>query len=148
MDEGESLPRHRYLQCPLRIETVVPAILTHLKEPGGVIPTTDRDEVHGTRDTGLLLLEVKEENPFQRTIGTVVMGLLPHRTDHTILHITTVGGVRPHRDDGNEEDLLPITMTNEEDQEDHRPHAMFEEAEEVHSGEAMVGRLSTVLGVR
>lgn len=110
---------------------------------------TDRDEVHG------ILLEVEEEeNPFQMTIGTVVMGSLPHRThrtDPTILHITTVGVVLPHMDDGNEEDLPDITTTNEE--EDHRHLAIFEEEEEDHSGEVMVGRTipcrrSTVPGVR
>jgi hypothetical protein len=98
-------------------------------------------------DIGLLLrlervaIEVEEEeNPFQRTIGTVVMGL-PHRTDRTIIHITTVGVVvvvHPHRDDGNVEDLPDITMMNEEeDEEDHRHRGIIEEEEEDHSGEVM-----------
>ena len=119
---------------------------------GGVTLTTDRDEVHD------ILLEVEEEvaNPFQMTIGTVVMGSLPHRThrtDPTTLHITTVGVVLPHMDDGNEEDLPDITTTNEEEEEDLCHLAIFEEEEEDHSGEVMLGRtipcrLSTVPGVR
>ena len=127
-------------------------MLTNLEqEGGGVTLTTNRDEVHD------ILLEVEEEvaNPFQMTIGTVVMGSLPHRThrtDPTILHITTVGVVLPHMDDGNEEDLPDITTTNEEE-EDHRHLAIFEEEEEGHSGEVMVGRTipcrrNTVPGVR
>ena len=100
-------------------------------------------------DIGLLLriewvaieVEEEEEIPFQRTIGTVVMGL-PHRTDRTIIHITTVGVVvvvHPHRDDGNVEDLPDITTMNEEeeDEEDHRHRAIIEEEEEDHSGEVM-----------
>jgi hypothetical protein len=113
-------------------------------------------------DIGLLLriewvtIEVEEENPFQRTIGTVVMGL-PHRTDRTIIHITTVGVVvvvvHPHRDDGNVEDLPDITtMNEEEDEEDHRHRAIIEEEEVDHSGEVMrphtiPSRPSTVRGV-
>ena len=114
-------------------------------------------------DIGLLLrlervaIEVVEEIPFQRTIGTVDMGL-PHRTDRTIIHITTVGVVvvvvvHPHRDDGNVEDLPDITMMNEEeDEEDHRHSAIIEEEEEDHSGEVMLARTipsrpSTVRGV-
>ena len=115
-------------------------------------------------DIGLLLrlervaIEVEEEIPFQRTIGTVVMGL-PHRTDRTIIHITTVGVVvvvvvHPHRDDGNVEDLPDITTMNEEeeDEEDHRHRAIIEEEEEDHSGEVMrphtiPSRPSTVRGV-
>ena len=127
-------------------------LTNHKQARGGVTLTTDRDEVHD------ILLEVEEEvaKPFQMTIGTVVMGSLPHhthRTDPTILHITTVGVVLPHMDDGNEEDLPDITTTNEEEEGDHRHLAIFEEEEEDHSGEVMVGRTipcrrNTVPGVR
>jgi hypothetical protein len=150
-------------ECPLRIGTVVSSRRTRLTVDRGAPPppTTDRDDIpHETMDIGLLLrlervaIEVEEEIPFQRTIGTVDMGL-PHRTDRTIIHITTVGVVvvvvmvHPHRDDGNVEALPDITMM---DEEDHRHRAIIEEEEEDHSGEVMLARTipsrpSTVQGV-